>query len=69
MNKSDSLKICCLVILLFGLSSLLLSMAYFEEDLLLLGLSQMMIGSCGFYILEKNNVPQKLPQSLKRKKG
>ncbi len=55
-----------LVILITGLFYFLISISYFREDLLILSLTQMMAGSCGFFLLDKDT--QKYPQYLKTKK-
>ena len=65
MNKLFFLRVSCLVVMIIGNFFFLISMIYFNQDLLIVSLSQMMSGSVGFFLLDT----QKVPHSLYTKKG
>jgi hypothetical protein len=65
--KIEILSIFSLIILIMGLIYFLISMFYFDKSILIISLTQMMCGSCGFYLCLKNT--QKVPLNLKRKKN
>lgn len=68
MTFKTLFKILFLTLIITGTYTFLVSMSYYDKNIMLLGLIQMMDGSLGFYILEKFPIPQKLPYPLKSKK-
>ncbi|KKN67360.1 hypothetical protein LCGC14_0462240 [marine sediment metagenome] len=68
MTSKSLLKILFLTLIITGAFTFLISMSYYNKNIMFLALVQMMDGSLGYYILEKFPQPQKLPHSLKSKK-
>ncbi len=67
MNK-NFFKIYFLLILIMGCLIFITSIAYWSEDLLIISLSTMMIGSVGFYLLDNMPNPKNSPFVYKGKK-
>lgn len=65
MNKQFVLTFCSLTIYIIGLFFFLLSMAFWNKDLLLISLTQIMAGTVSYSLIE---YPQNLPTYLKTKK-
>lgn len=61
-------KILFLTLIITGAFTFLISISYYNKNIMFLGLVQMMNGSLGYYILDKFPIPQKLPYPLKSKK-